>query len=87
MIAGSSDFAIMASDTDALQRFPSAPAIIVSCSYVGHWPVRFNFFLPAAGLLPFARCSQFAVEELGSGFVGADPIAPTKQVVDFIGED
>ena len=78
---------MMASDTDALQRFPCVPAIIVSCSYVRRWPARFNFFLPAAGLLSFAGRSQFAIEEFGSGFVGADPIAPAKQVVNFVGED
>src|SRR5262245_12059035 len=42
---------------------------------------------PAARLLPFARCSQFAVEEFGSGPVGADPIAPAKEVVNFVGDD
>ena len=38
------------------------------------------------GLLPFARGSQFAVEEFGSGAVGADPIAPAEQVVNFVGD-
>ena len=34
-----------------------------------------------AGLLPFARASQSAVEEFGGGAVGADPIAPAEKVV------
>ena len=38
-------------------------------------------------LLPFARGSQSAVEEFGGGAVGADPIAPAEQVVNFVGED
>ena len=38
---------------------------------------------PAAGLLPFARGSQSAVEEFGGGAVGADPIPPAEQVVNL----
>ena len=38
---------------------------------------------PAAILLPFARCSQFAVEEFGGGAASADPIAPAEQVVNL----
>jgi hypothetical protein len=37
--------------------------------------------------MAFARGSHPAVEEFGSGAVGADPIAPAEQVVNFIGED
>ena len=40
----------------------------------------------AVGLLPFAGGSQFAVEEFGGGAVGADPIAPAEQVVNFVGD-
>ena len=36
--------------------------------------------------MPFAVGSQFAVEEFGSGAVGADPIAPPEQVVNFVGD-
>ena len=38
-------------------------------------------------LLPFARAGQCAVEEFGGGAVGADPIAPAEQVVNFVGDD
>jgi hypothetical protein len=38
------------------------------------------------GSLPFTRGSQFAVEEFGGGAVGADPIAPAEQVVNFVGD-
>jgi len=38
-------------------------------------------------LLPFARSSQFAVEEFGAGPVGADPIASAQKVVNFVGEN
>jgi len=41
----------------------------------------------AAGLLPFARAGQCAVEEFGGGAVGADPIAPAEQLMNFVGED
>jgi len=41
----------------------------------------------AAVLLAFARGSQFAVEEFGGGAVGADPIVPAEQVVNFVGDD
>ena len=37
------------------------------------------------GLLPFAGGSQCAVEEFGSGAVGADPIARAEKVVNFVG--
>ncbi len=37
--------------------------------------------------MPFARGSQIAVEEFGSGGVGADPIAPAEQIVNFVGDD
>ena len=40
-----------------------------------------------AFLLPFVRGSQFAVEEFGGSAVGADPIAPAEQVVNFVGDD
>ena len=40
-----------------------------------------------AGLLPFAGGSQFAVEKFGGGAVGADPIAPAEQVVNFVGKN
>jgi hypothetical protein len=40
-----------------------------------------------AGLLRFARGSQFAVEEFGSGAVGPNPIAPPEKVVNFVGDD
>jgi hypothetical protein len=39
------------------------------------------------GLVAVRRGSQCAVEEFGSGAVGADPIAPAEQVVDFVGDD
>ena len=39
------------------------------------------------GLLPFIRGSQVAVEKFGGGAVGADPIAPPEQVVNFVGDD
>jgi hypothetical protein len=35
--------------------------------------------------LPLAKGSQFAVEEFGGGAIGADPIAPAEQVVNFVG--
>ena len=38
-------------------------------------------------LLPFARGSQSAVEELGNGAVGADPTAPAEQVMNFRRDD
>ena len=38
-------------------------------------------------LLPFARAGQSTVEEFGSGAIGADPIAPAQQVVNFVGDD
>lgn len=38
------------------------------------------------GLVPFAGGSQCAVEEFGSGAVGADPIARAEQVVNFVGD-
>ena len=34
----------------------------------------------------FAGRSQSAVEEFGGGAVGADPIAPAEQVVNFVGK-
>jgi len=37
-------------------------------------------------LLPFAGGSQSAVEEFGSGWVRADPIAPAQQVMNFVGD-
>jgi hypothetical protein len=37
--------------------------------------------------LPFARGSQFAVEEFGGSAVSADPIAPPEKVVNFVGDD
>ena len=40
----------------------------------------------AAVLLAFARGSQFAVEEFGGGAVGADPIVPAGQLVNFVGD-
>ena len=40
-----------------------------------------------AFLLPFVRGSQSAVEEFGGGAVGADPIAPAEQVVNFVRDD
>ena len=43
--------------------------------------------LQRRGSLPFTRDSQFAVEEFGGGAVGADPIAPAEQVVNFVGDD
>jgi len=46
-----------------------------------------RLLFPAVGLLPFIGGSQSAVEEFGSGAVGADPIAPAEQVVNFVGED
>jgi hypothetical protein len=42
-----------------------------------------NLPCPAAGLMPFARGSQFAVEDFGGGVVGAEPIAPAEQVVNL----
>jgi len=36
--------------------------------------------------LRFAGGSQFAIEEFGSGAVGADPIAPAEQVVNLVGD-
>ena len=41
----------------------------------------------AAGLVPFLRSSQSAVEEFGSGAVRADSIAPAEQVVNFVGDE
>ena len=38
-------------------------------------------------LLAFARGNQFAVEEFCGGAVGADPIAPAEQVVNFVGDN
>ena len=37
--------------------------------------------------MAFARRSHPAVEEFGSGAVGADPIAPAEQVLNFVGDD
>jgi len=48
---------------------------------------RFQSLCSAADLLPLARGDQFAVEEFGGGAVGADPIAPAEQVVNFVGDD
>ena len=48
---------------------------------------RLSELTTGAGLLPFTRGSQFAVEEFGSGAVGADPIALAEQVVNFVGDD
>ena len=41
---------------------------------------------PTADLLSFARGRQFAFKEFGGGAVGADPIAPAEQVVNFVGD-
>ena len=41
----------------------------------------------ATGLLLFARDRQSAVEEFGGGAVGAEPIAPAEQVVNFVGDN
>ncbi len=37
--------------------------------------------------MAFARGSHSEVEEIGSGAVGPDPIAPAEQVVNFVGDD
>ena len=36
--------------------------------------------------MAFARGSHSAVEEFGSGAIGADPIAPAEQVANFVGD-
>ena len=46
-----------------------------------------NLPCPAVGLMPFARGSQIAVEDFAGGVVGAEPIAPAEQVVNFVGKD
>jgi len=44
-------------------------------------------FCTRAGLLPFARAGQCAVEEFGGGAVGATQIAPAGAAHEFVGED
>ena len=39
------------------------------------------------GLPSFAGGGQFAIEEFGGGVVGAYPIAPAEQVVNFVRDD
>jgi hypothetical protein len=54
---------------------------LTGCEILG----KAEFMTP--GLLLFVGSRQLAVEEVGGGAVGADPVAPAEQLVNFIGDD
>ena len=65
-----------------IARSTGAPVRVPGRKKTGYERLRSG---PAApGLLPFARGSQSAVEEFGSGAVGADPIVRAEQIVNFV---
>jgi hypothetical protein len=49
--------------------------------------MRHGVAFAPTNLLRFVRGRQSAIEEFDSRAVGADPIAPAEQVVNFVGED